>query len=282
MMLDENYFSDFLFGKSEETVLTYRRVLLRFCAWLTRNEQTINEITRFDLQEYITYCQEVKKYNPDTLRKDFAGIRSYLVFLGKESVLNGVRLPKSQKLLVTPKSLDRNERNRLLRAVEKDQNVRNIAIMYLLYETGIRAHELIQLDREDVQFNYHASQSRLIVRSGKGGKYRIVPFPKESNAKHWLAEYLKTRQDQINALFLSNYHQRLSQRSLNRILQHYGVHPHLLRHTMLSQLARNGVDMATLASIAGHSDLKTTKIYTMPQFEDIQQAMNRAFLDDSY
>ncbi len=276
-MLDDIFFTEYLFSKAESTKKTYRLALLRFSAWLHNTNQTIQECTRFDLQEYLSYCLYEKKWTPETIRREFAAIRLYLAYLEKENLLRDIALPKQSHLAISPKSLDKNERNRIFRAVEKSGKVRDTAIIYLLYETGIRAHELVQLNRDDIELTYRATQSRVIIRSGKGNKYRTIPFPKESNAKYWLEEYLKERYDSNEALFLSNYRLRLSQRSLNRILHEYGIHPHLLRHTMLSQLARNGVDLVTVASIAGHTNLQTTQRYTMPREEELQEAMNRAF-----
>ena len=105
---------------------------------------------------------------------------------------------------IAPKSLERKERNRILREVERSQNHRNIAMIYLLFYTGLRVSELVALNRKDLIMGERSGM--VLVRKGKGDVARKVPLPIE--ARNYLIEYLQTREDDDEAIFLSNYQKR--------------------------------------------------------------------------
>ena len=276
--MDNTFFTNHLSNRSELTRKTYHRSLTRFEIWLSQREGSLSALTRIDVQEYVTYRYRTKNCKPTTVHKDFAAIASYAVYTGQGDSCESIRLPQVSAP-EAPKALSRNERNDVLRQVERDGNLRDIAVIYLLYELGLRASELVHLDRSDVTLHYHTSESYVHIRYGKGYKERTIPFPEQSDAKHWLSKYLESRTDEHPALFLSNYRRRLSQRSLNRLVGKYGIHPHLLRHTMLTELARSGADLFLISRLAGHSHLETTKRYTMPTLEEQARAMTDARLN---
>jgi integrase/recombinase XerD len=115
----------------------------------------------------------------------------------------------------------------------------------------------------------------VFVRKGKGDVARKVPLPVE--ARNYLNQYLQTREDDDEALILSNYQKRISVRSVQRALEKYGVHPHQLRHTYCRELVGAGVDIATVAELAGHADINMTRRYSKPSHDELDQTIEKIF-----
>jgi len=260
-------------GNSPSTVKTYTRIIGEFASWLKGNGADLNRLTRVDVQQYIHYLEE-KENSASTIENKFAALSVLAHYLGVTDVLQHIRRPEVRKLRhVAPKSLDRNERNRLLREVERTRKPRDIAIVYLLLYTGIRVSELVSLNREDVVISQR--KGSVTVRKGKGNISRTIPLPPQARLQLFL--YLQTRTDDHPALFLSNYQRRISVRSVQRVLEKFGVHPHQLRHTYCRELVGAGVDIATVAELAGHADINVTRRYAKPSPKELEQAIEKAF-----
>ena len=195
-------------------------------------------------------------------------------YLAASHVIRNIRRPEVRKSrYIAPKSLERHERNRVLRDVERTRHPRAIAIMYLFLYSGLRVSEVVALDRTDVVMGERSGS--IHVRKGKGNVARTVPLPIE--ARLHLRQYLASRTDENPALFLSNYQRRISVRSVQRILEKFGVHPHQLRHTYCRELVGAGVDIATVAELAGHADINVTRRYAKPTPGELEKAIERAF-----
>lgn len=259
-------------GKSELTVKTYVKALELFDKYLEESDGNLCELTRHDVQSYINYLRE--HASPTTIQTRFAAISVFARFLGRRDVVEDIRLPEVRKTRnIAPKSLERTERNRLLRQVERGGNLRDIAIVYMLLFTGLRVSELCALNRDDVEIGERSG--KVIVRRGKGDVARVVPLSAE--VRHHLRRYLATREDDNPALFLSNFRKRISVRTVQHMLSKYGVHPHELRHTFCRELVASGVDIATVAELAGHADVNTTRRYAKPTPNELEAAIERAF-----
>jgi integrase/recombinase XerD len=92
-----------------------------------------------------------------------------------------------------------------------------------------------------------------------------------------LKNYLLLREDSNNAVFLSNYKKRISARSVQRIFKKYDVHPHQLRHTYCRELVSAGIDISTVADLAGHTDINITRRYSKPSVIELEEAIEKAF-----
>jgi integrase/recombinase XerD len=260
-------------GKSELTVKTYVQTLTKFNAWLLENGGDINNLTRHDVQSYINHLDADGK-SASTINKTFAALSVFARYVERLDIVDNIRVPEFRKAKnVAPKSLDRNEKNRLLREVERSGNLRDIAIAYVLLHTGIRVSELCALNVDDVEIRERSGS--ITVRHGKGNVSRKVPLSAE--ARHHLKKYLDTRGDKNVALFLSNYRQRISVRTVQHMLSKFGVHPHILRHTFCRELVSAGVDIATVAELAGHADINVTRRYSKPTASELEQAIERVF-----
>ncbi|WP_026975714.1 tyrosine-type recombinase/integrase [Alicyclobacillus contaminans] len=259
-------------GKSDLTAKTYAHTLQSFADWLTTSNGDINNPTRFDVQSYITHLDEQGK-SAVTIDKTYAAISVFADWLERGDIVRDIRKAEVRKQRnIAPKSLDRNERNRLLRDVERDGNTRNIAIVYMLLQTGLRVSELCALDKTDIVMSERKGQVN--VRHGKGDVARSVPLPRE--ARLYLQRYLETRTDINPALFLSRQG-RITPRMVQYILGKYGIHPHMLRHTYCRDLVSNGVDIAVVAELAGHSDINVTRRYSKPTQDELHKVIDRVF-----
>lgn len=260
-------------GSSSGTVKTYTRIIQEFSEWLKRNGGDLSRLTRVDVQQYIHHLEE-RGNSAATIQNKFAALSVMARYLGATDVLQHIRRPEVRRSRhIAPKSLDRNERNRVLREVERTGNRRDTAIVYLFVYSGLRVSEVVSLNREDVVIRERSGS--VTVRRGKGNVARTVPLPVE--ARLHLSQYLEIRTDDHPALFLSNYRRRISVRSVQRIMEKFGVHPHQLRHTYCRELVGAGVDIATVAELAGHADINVTRRYAKPSAKELEQAIEKVF-----
>ncbi len=157
--------------------------------------------------------------------------------------------------------------------------LRNVALLELAYGSGLRASELAALDRRDPDLE----EGLVLVRSGKGGKQRRVPFgpPAADALRLWLAELPDAPRDA--PLFLNRFRTRLSVRAIHRIVREAGVangvagvHPHALRHSFATHLLSEGADLRSIQEMLGHASLSTTQRYTHLSVEQLLEAHRRA------
>lgn len=259
-------------GKSENTILTYRRVVLAFSHWLKQQKKDIHSINQNDVQCYINTLEEEQK-SPATIEKIVATLSVFARFLDKPSLVQNIRRVEKEKESQAPESMTGEELSCLLEQLKKDKHVRNIAIVYTLLHTGIRVSELCELNRDDVSFSEKTGTLR--VRHVNPDKERKIPL--STPLQEFLIQYLEKREDRDDALFVSTHHQRISIRAIQHMLKKYGVYPHKLRHTFCQQLMNQGVDIALIAELAGHSDIHVTKKYSTIDSPVIQEALNKAF-----
>lgn len=260
-------------GKSMQTIEKYKRIIQEFINWLKQTNGDIKDLTRMDIQQYINHL-ESKGNRASTIDNKFAAISVFCQYLDQSSILLTIRRPESRKIRhIAPKSLDRKERNRVLREVERSKHLRNIAIVYLFLYTGLRVSELIALNQDDVIMGERSGSVN--IRKGKGDVARQVPLPVD--ARNQLQTYLAQREDDHPALFLSTHKKRISIRSVQRVLEKYDVYPHQLRHTYCRELVGSGVDIATVAELAGHSDINITRRYSKPTAIELEQAIEKVF-----
>ncbi len=260
-------------GKSPQTAKTYRHSLELFNDWLAEYGGNISELTRVDVQLFIQYL-ESKGNSASTINNRFAAISKFAKFINHPHTIEDIRLPEVRQVRnIAPKSLERSERNTLLRELERKGNERDLAIVNTLLRTGIRVSELVALNRSDVTIGERSGV--LVVRNGKGNVSRKVPLSAE--ARLFIKRYLDIRQDNDPALFLSNYGKRISVRTVQHMLANYGVHPHQLRHTFAKELVSKGVDISTVADLCGHADINVTRRYSKPTEKDLEIAIDKAF-----
>ncbi len=267
--------------RSRHTINAYHLDLKQFGEWfagVNGDEMEPVNVTPTDLREFKHFLIEEEQLKPATINRKLASLRAFMKWAAGEKLLEvPPRMPQGvEQVQSAPKALDRREMSALIRAVERHGSVRDQAIILVLINTGLRVQECSSLNVEDIEMSER--KGKVIVRSGKGGKRREVPLNAE--ARRALSVYLDTREDDNQALFLSQQGSRLGSRGIQGVVAKYGrlagledLTPHALRHTFCSNLLRGGVDIVTVAKLAGHADISTTSIYTQPTGKDMEKAV---------
>lgn len=260
-------------GKADATVKTYVGVLEKFKSWLIKKGKELHEISKNDVQQYMDYLEEQQK-NVGTIEKYLAAISVFSRFLGKSEIILGIQCKEKIKEDEMPESLKEYEEKLLLSAVKTDGNLRNIAIVYTLLYTGIRISELCALNVDDIKVN-EKTKTLLIKDKNREAVERIIPLSQEVS-KH-LTNYINSLDTINEALFVSSVNKRISTRAVQYMLQKYNVYPHKLRHTFCQKLIDKGIDIHTVAKLAGHKDVNVTKRYANNFETNLEVAIDQAF-----
>lgn len=272
-------------NRSPKTIENYAHHLNRFFDWLAESlkkntdkisadeisEDLVRKFRLFLARETDRFGKPLKK---QTQNHHLIALRMFLKYLAKRGVesLSAEKIELAKQPQRDLEFMDEPELERLLNAPEGEdfQDLRDRAMMELLFSTGLRVSELCALDRDNIDLD----RGMFSVR-GKGSKIRVV-FISES-AKDALREYLKERKDIDPALFIhfvkspsEEEDLRLTPRSIQRIIKKYAakagiskkVTPHWLRHQFATDLLRNGADLRSVQMMLGHANISTTQIYT--------------------
>jgi site-specific recombinase XerD len=274
-------------GKSAYTIIAYQRGLRHFIRW---SEQTYEEpfdvvatLPR-DLERWKTYQARTQKSAPATINQRLVAVSRFFDWCVETEIIakaptrsvQAIRLEKHK-----PRSISDIQLNRLLRAVHKGGNWRDMAMIEVLSGSGIRVGELLALQVGDL-IDLDKRSAHLIVRQGKNASYRIVPLTK--TVRQALTDYLAQYRhgDDSNALlWLGRKGTLTHSSSVLRLLDKYCIQakiekvtPHQLRHTFATRyLRKNPADLRGLAALLGHTDLNTVMLYTEPSLDDLTQRM---------
>jgi site-specific recombinase XerD len=247
---------------ADSTRRAYRADVGEFCTWLDGRGTDLDDVDVRVLSEFVAYLGSARrgrgKLAPATISRKLAAVRAFLRHaLGAARVPDARLAPRRGRRL--PDAPQAREIDRELAALEGDGPLplRNRALVELVYSAGLRSAEAVALDLADVDFE----QELVHVRSGKGGKDRVVPLGEE--AALWVGRYLRDARPQLarganDALFLSATGKRLDTSTLRRL----APHPHRLRHAFATHLLEGGADLRTIQELLGHSSLSTTQMYS--------------------
>ncbi len=261
-------------GKSDNTIFTYRREILKLQEWLSSNgDILLKEIKQNDIQTYI-YELENQGKSSVTIDKILGVLRTFSKFIKKPEILFDLEvkpLEKKDEIDV----LTEVECATLLSSIKKDNNKRNIAIVYMLLHTGVRVSELCALNLSDVDFD-----KKIVTIRSSTGSSRSIPLSDEAN--YYLNSYCKSNNIK-DALFTSRRNERLTERSIQYILKKYNVHPHKLRHTFCHQLIDKGISLEVVSKLAGHKDINVTKRYSKSRIKELEleEAIHKTFYNDT-
>ena len=255
-------------GLSKNTVKAYEADISSFFRWLINKDLEYKNLQEEHINQYISFLFQ-KKMKSSSVNRKISSIKSFYIFLVKRnfiknSPLNDVVTPKQEKYL--PESMSEDEVDKLLNSPNVANKIENRdkAMIEMLYATGMRISELVNLKMTDVDMK------RCVVKVfGKGSKERLVPFGE--TALDSLKAYLSERvQSSSKEIFLSNrgkkktrvaYWQRVKIYLIRENLKN-SISPHTLRHAFATHLLNRGADLRSVQLLLGHSDLSTTQIYT--------------------
>lgn len=268
---------------AQNTLSSYRQDLHQLTDWLAAHQLSLLKVTAEDLQSFLAERLE-GGYKASSSARQLSAMRRLFQYLYREklrgddpsAVLSSPKLP--QRL---PKDLSESQIERLLQApsTEIPLELRDKAMLELLYATGLRVSELVGLSVSDI------SLRQGVVRvTGKGDKERLVPLGEE--AVYWLEQYLEygrpwlTNGQSMDVMFPSNRAQQMTRQTFWHRIKHYALlagidseklSPHVLRHAFATHLLNHGADLRVVQMLLGHSDLSTTQIYTHVANERLRQ-----------
>lgn len=268
-------------GRSDNTVRIYLADLASFRGYLALEELSVGDMGRTMLRGYLAWLATAAGrgakvgYSRVSVARKLTVLRSFYRFLVQEGLFRSSPVPsgrgfrlKVQKPL--PGFLGRSEVTRLLEAPAESGplGIRDRAILEVLYACGVRLAEIQGMNVADINL----PRREVLVR-GKGAKERWVVFGQPTSAA--LSLYLAESRPRLAArpspaLFLNRYGERLSRRSVEKLVRRYaaragtfgGVHPHTLRHTFATHMLEGGADLRVIQELLGHSSPATTQIYT--------------------
>ncbi len=270
-------------GLSENTLASYRNDLVKLLEWMTANNYRLDFISLSGLQEYQSWLSDCG-YKQTSRARMLSAIRRLFQYLHREKIraddpsalLISPKLPKR-----LPKDLSEEQVEALLNAPDPNDpmELRDKAMLELLYATGLRVTELVSLTMENI------SLRQGVVRiTGKGGKERLVPLGE--NAIDWIETFLQQGRSELlgettsDVVFPSKRARQMTRQTFWHRIKHYAVlagidtellSPHVLRHAFATHLLNYGADLRVVQMLLGHSDLSTTQIYTHVATERLKQ-----------
>lgn len=260
---------------SNNTIAAYRRDLAKYVSCLEKSGvNSLSQSTRKDISDFMFSLKD-GGLNASSIARNLAAIKVFYRFLVRERILKVdpsslLDSPRLWKRI--PDTLSFREVEDLLKgpSLRQTQGIRDRAILEVMYATGMRVSEAVNLKVTDV--NLDAGFARCI---GKGSKERIVPLGRQAIAA--LRRYLEEARPKLlkksqaeTILFLSRLGKRVSRQSFWKIIKAYArkarikkdIRPHTLRHSFATHLLEGGADLRSVQEMLGHADISTTQIYT--------------------
>ena len=281
-----NYLQD-VKKSSKNTILSYQRDLNKFFIYLDEMKMTdITKVNNTSLNSYVL-MMERENFKTSTISRNIATLKAYFNYLFKQGVITQdpaemLKAPKIEKKIPGILSID--EINLLLSQPSGSSNkeIRDKAMLELLYATGIRVSELISLTLDDINVNAG------YIRCRENSKERIIPYG--SVARTAIKNYLKDARpgmiatDNEKILFTNCNGQSMSRQGFWKVLKQYAkragiegeITPHTLRHSFAAHLVENGADLHSVQEMLGHSDVSTTQIYAKMTNNKIKEVYAKA------
>lgn len=272
---------------STNTEMSYKRDLEKVQHFMAeRDIQEITAISEQDLEDYVKYLED-NKFAAATVSRNIASLKAFYHYMVQEGIVpedisESLKAPKIEKKI--PEIMSPDEVVRLLEQPSGDspKEVRDKAMLELLYATGIRVTELITLKISDVNMpmNFILCRDR--------NKERVIPFG--TAAKNALARYLDGTRDEMlenkasDVLFANCSGQPMSRQGFWKLIKYYAkkadikadITPHTLRHSFAAHLVENGADLRSVQEMLGHSDISTTQIYANLNHSHIREVYAKA------
>jgi len=258
---------------TENTIIAYQQELVKYMAYLKDHKIDYRNITKAEIRSYLKYLDSLKFKN-SSISHHISTIRSFYNYLVQKGYLprniwKQIENPKIKRKI--PQFLTTMELEQLFSKEELNTpyEIRNRLIIELLFATGLRVSELIQIKETDIKFS-----ERSIRTLGKGRKERIVYYGEY--ADEILQKYLKSSRSELlngqksDYLLVGKHRSQLTRNRIAEILDEevkkvglkHHISPHVLRHTFATQLLNHGADIRSVQELLGHENLSTTQIYT--------------------
>ncbi len=289
MPTEFDHFLDYLRHErrlSSRTLSAYSRDLHQLWQWM--QDQVLTDFGRIGPHQIRSFIASRHRQGigGKSIQRELSAIRAFYRFLQREGVVEnnpaeGASAPKSARQL--PGNLDADQLGSLLDRMDSQDplDLRDLAMLELFYSSGLRLSELCSLNQVQV-----AGDNPMLRVTGKGNKVREVPIG--SKAREAIAAWLHVR-DQLAgagemALFVSRRGCRISPRTVQERVKHWGIrqgatrhlHPHLLRHSFAGHLLESSGDLRAVQELLGHAHISTTQIYTHLDFQHLAEVYDKA------
>ena len=272
----------------ETTVNSYMNALIKYQEFINEKKIKYKTINRDEIREYLKFLDE-NKYSKNSISQTLSALRSFYSFLVNNGTITSnqfrlIRNPKKEKHL--PNFLQPDELQEIFDSIELETplGIRNRLIIELLYATGLRVSELVNLEIGDIDKSNH--EIRVV---GKGDKERIVFFGEY--ALKFLNMYQKEARPKLlngkkeDILILNKDGNPITARGVEVIIDKivkeaalkHNISPHVIRHTFATDMLNNGADLKSVQELLGHSSLSTTQIYTHITNERLRSVYLKTF-----
>lgn len=270
---------------SSHTAESYAHDLHALAAFCDRHK--IDEWNALDGQHIRVFAarQHAGGLSPRSIQRQLSAARSFFRYLIREGAIGsnpgvGIQAPKGAKRL--PHTLDADQMTQLLEAkTDGDLEVRDKAMLELLYSSGLRLQELVSLDLLALDL-----ADRTVRVLGKGNKERVVPIGSKARAalKDWLQTRTAVAPADETAVFVGRSGQRLGPRAVQRRIERWArrrglgvrAHPHLFRHSFATHLLESSGDLRGVQELLGHANISTTQVYTHLDFQHLARIYDRS------
>ena len=272
---------------STNTELSYRRDLNKLNHYLRgKGILDANKVSASDAQGFVTYMEK-ENFAAATVSRTIASMKAFWQYLVNENIVKddvtiGLKAPKIEKRI--PEILSEKDITQLLEQPSGDnpKQIRDKAMLELLYATGIRVTELISLKTTDVNL----TMGFIVCRDAH--KERVIPFG--TKAKQALIRYINGTRDAMvenkesDVLFANCSGEQMSRQGFWKIIKYYAkkagivadITPHTLRHSFAAHLVENGADLKSVQEMLGHSDISTTQIYANLNHNHLREVYDNA------
>lgn len=256
---------------SDNTMMSYKRDLLKMVSFFESNGiKSFSKVTATNINSFILSLEKAGK-SSSTVARNISSINTFFRYLLTTGEISGdptetIKIPKVDKKI--PEVLTVEEMDRLLSKAngKGEKAFRDKAILELLYATGIRVSELINIKISDVnmQLGY------IVCKNEK--KERVIPFGNKAKVaiSRYLYEYRDKKEGDMEELFLNCFNEKMSRQGVWKIIKYYArladikkdITPHTIRHSFGAHLIGNGADMKDVQEMMGHADISSTAIYS--------------------
>ena len=269
---------------SENTVASYRRDLNKLDQYFTSNGISLKDVNSTTINTYILRLEK-EGMSSATVSRNVASIRSFFTFLLNRGLISSnptenIKPPKVEKK--APETLSIEEVTLLLEQPvgESNKEIRDKAMLELLYATGMRVTELISIKYQDIDMSMN------FVQCIDNGKARIIPF--ENAAKNALTKYIINVRPVMcgdsEYLFTNCKGEQMTRQGFWKIIKLYAtraginkdITPHMIRHSFAMHMVNNGADLRALQEMLGHSDISTTQVYLKNKRSKLKEVYDMA------
>lgn len=271
----------FQLRKAENTKQSYMRDLQLLNKYLSDDELKIDRLSSTIVQLFIDALEngtiktnKGERYKAASINRIYASIRSFCIYTEQFEAFKDIRITKTQHISeLTPKSVEVNYiesiRKRIGDRKNKPKliNYRDLAIIDMLRLTGMRVSELVDLKKADLTLK--GNPYLIHINKSKGKKVRDIPISKEKF--QYIRRYLESRNDDSEYVFVSRSNKKLTTRTVQMLLNEYEITPHMLRHTLATELAKRGWDLSTIARFLGNT-VAVVQRYTIPTEKQMADA----------